>query len=389
MTYNFDQFVERRGTDSIKWSMHGDDVLPMWVADMDFAAPEPVLRMLRERLEEGVFGYARAMPELLEVICERLKRLYDWEVAPGEIVFFPGLVSGLNVACRATGSQGDGVLMQPPVYFPFLTAATNQGLKQHFAPLTLSIEGRNISYEIDYDAFEASISSRTRLFLLSNPHNPTGQLYTRDDLERMSDVCLRNDLIICSDEIHCELLLDGRIHQPLAALSPEIAERSITLMAPSKTFNLAGLRCGFAIVQNPELRARIRDTAAGIVPTGANVMGYVGALAALRDGDEWLAELLLYLTANRDFLVDYISEHMPTIRCTKPEATYLAWLDCSSAGIVGNPHTFFLNRARVALNDGVPFGPGGQGFVRLNFACPRSTLHEALERMCEALSDVD
>lgn len=388
MKYNFDQHIERRGSDSIKWSRHDDDVLPMWVADMDFAAAEPVSRLLRARVEEGVFGYGRAIPELLEVICGRLRRLYDWEVTPDAIVFFPGLVSALNVACLAIGHQGDGVLLQPPVYFPFLDAVTNQGRSQQHSPLTRSVDGGSIYYDVDYDALEEVISARTRLFLLSNPHNPTGQMYGRYDLERMADICMRHDLVICSDEIHCELLLDGQHHQPIATLSPEIAERCITLMAPSKTFNLAGLSCGFAIIQNHNLRSRLEAARVGMVPRAVNVMGYVGALAALRDGDEWLGQLLPYLAANRDYLVEYITEYMPAILSTRPQATYLAWLDCNLAGIDGNPREFFLDRAKVALNDGEPFGPGGKGFVRINFACPRSTLTEAVERMRAALEEL-
>ena len=387
MKYNFDQHIERRGSDSIKWSRHDDDVLPMWVADMDFAAAEPVSRLLRARVEEGIFGYGRSTPELLEVICDRLRRLYDWEVTPDAIVFFPGLVSALNVACLAIGHQGDGVLLQPPVYFPFLDAVTNQRRSQQRAPLTRLVDGGSIYYDVDYDTLEEVISARTRLFLLSNPHNPTGQMYGRYDLERMADICMRHDLIICSDEIHCELLLDSKQHQPIATLSPEIAERCITLMAPSKTFNLAGLSCGFAIVQNHDLRTRLEAAKVGMVPTTGNVMGYVGALAALRDGDEWLGQLLPYLAANRDYLVEYINNHMPAILSTRPQATYLAWLDCNRAGIDGNPREFFLNRAKVALNDGEPFGPGGKGFVRINFACPRSTLTEAVERMRASLDE--
>lgn len=385
MKYNFDQHVERRGSDSVKWLMHGDEVLPMWVADMDFVAPEPILGMLRDRVDHGVFGYTRAMPQLREVICARLKRLYDWQVSPDEILFFPGLVSTLNVACRAIGDDGDGVVMQPPVYFPFLTAAKNQGRVQQFAPLTASIEGQIISYEVDHEALEAAITPRTNLFLLSNPHNPTGQMYGIEDLERMAEVCLRHDLVICSDEIHCELLLDGSRHQPVAALSPEIAERCITLMAPSKTFNLAGLSCGFAIVQNPHLRQRVEAAAAGIVP-GVNIMGYVGALAAFQYADDWLCDMLSYVATNRDFLVEFVAEQLPGIRTTRPEATYLAWLDCSLLGIDGSPHEFFLNVAKVALNQGDLFGPGGDEFVRLNFACPRTTLQQALERMRAAVS---
>jgi cystathionine beta-lyase len=384
MTYNFDQYIERRGTDGYKWTEYGDDVVPLWVADMDFASPEPVIRALHERVAHGIFGYGRPMPELLHLICERMQRLYNWTVTPDQLVFLPGLVAGLNVVCRAIGKPGDGVLMQTPVYPPFLKAPLHHGRTADTAELAVGREGRLLRYEIDYDAFESAITPRTRLFFLCNPHNPIGRGYSREELTCMAEICLRHNVVICSDDIHCDLLLDNTGHMPLAALSPEIAEHCITLMAPSKTFNIAGLKCSFAIVPNPDLRRRLVLVISGM-GMAVNLMGYTAALAAYREGADWLAELRRYLTANRDFLVNYVLEYFPDFYTTVPEATYLAWFDCREAGIEGNPFQFFLKQARVALNDGVHFGPGGQGFVRLNFGCPRSTLAEALERMRAAL----
>ncbi|MCL4297179.1 MAG: pyridoxal phosphate-dependent aminotransferase [Anaerolineae bacterium] len=386
MTYNFDQYIERRQTESYKWGDYGDDVLPLWVADMDFAAPEPVIQALHERVAHGIFGYGKPSPELLHIICERMQRLYNWTVTPDQLVFLPGLVTGLNVVCRAIGKVGDGVLVQPPVYPPFLKAPLNQGRMLDVAELVVSQEDRRLRYEIDFDSFETAITPRTRLFMLCNPHNPTGHCYTRDELACIAEICLRHDLVICSDEIHCDLLLDGASHLPIATLSPEIADRCITLMAPSKTFNLAGLKCSVAIVSNPDLRRRLTFVAETMA-LRVNILGYTAALAAYRDGAAWLAELQQYLTANRDVVVSYVLEHLPGLSTTIPAATYLAWFDCRSAGIEGNPFQFFLKQARVALNDGVYFGPGGDGFVRLNFACPRSTLTQALERMRAALPD--
>jgi cystathionine beta-lyase len=385
MTYNFDQYIERRQTDSYKWGDYGDDVLPLWVADMDFAAPEPVIQALHERVAHGIFGYGKPSPELLDVICERMQRLYNWAVTPDQLVFLPGLVTGLNVVCRAIGKLGDGVLVQPPVYPPFLRAPLHQGRMLDVAELVASQEGRRLRYEVDYDSFEAAITPRTRLFILCNPHNPTGHCYSRDELARMAEICLCHDLIICSDEIHCDLLLGQASHLPIATLSPEIADRCITLIAPSKTFNLAGLKCSVAIVSNPDLRRRL-TLSAETMALRVNVLGYTAALAAYRDGAEWLAELRQYLTANRDVVVNYVLEYLPGLATTIPAGTYLAWFDCRQAGIEGNPFQFFLEQARVALNDGVHFGPGGDGFVRLNFACPRSTLTQALERIRAALT---
>jgi len=380
VTYELDHPPDRRGTDSIKWRQYGDNVLPLWVADMDFVSPRPVLEALHRRVEHGIFGYGDTPSELRATICQRLDRLYGWKVSPSELLFLPGLVCGLNLVCRAVGILGDGVLVQTPVYPPFLSAPINGGR----TVITTSLQQRNGRYEVDYDAFEQAITSNTSLFLLCNPHNPVGRVYERWELERMAEVCLRHNILICSDEIHCDLIYPGHRHIPIASLSPEIANQCITLMAPSKTFNLPGLGCAFAVVQNPEIMKRLQSASAGIVPH-VNVLGYVAALAAYQEGQPWLDEVLAYLTANRDYLVDYIHQRLPNMAITKPEGTYLAWLDCREAGIPGNPFRYFLDKAKVALMDGAIFGPGGEGFVRLNFACTRTTLSEALERMREAL----
>jgi cystathionine beta-lyase len=385
MQYNFDDVVDRRGTDSGKWQFYGPDVLPMWVADMDFRSPEPVIRALHERIDHGVFGYSTESPKLKEAVCARLDRLYSWRVTPEDIIFLPGLVCGLNLVSRAVGASGDGVLVTPPVYPPFLTAPTNQDRTLHVAELARHTTGQRIRYTPDYDAFAQAIQPNTRLFLLCNPHNPVGRAWTRDELLHTADLCQRNNLVICSDEIHCDLLLGGTRHLPIASLDPEIAQRTVTLMAPSKTYNLPGLGCSMAIVQNPELRRQLQRAAAGIVPH-VNLLGYVAALAAYTEGDEWLAALQAYLTANRDFLVAYLAEQLPGIRTTVPEATYLAWIDCGAVGIEGSAQRFCLERGKVALVDGRSFGQGSEGFLRLNFGCPRSLLVDGLERLRQALT---
>jgi cystathionine beta-lyase len=381
MTYNFNRLIDRRRFEGIKWHHYGEDVLPMWVADMDFAAPEPVLDALRERLEHGVFGYPSELPEAREVIVDRLQRLYSWSVPPEALLFLPGVVVGFNLACHAVGSAGDGVLVQTPVYFPFLEVPRNTGMTLDEMELTRQADGH---YEIDCERFERTITERTRVFLLCNPHNPVGRVFRRDELERMAEICLRHKLVICSDEIHCDLLYPPNRHLPIASLSGEVAGQTITLMAPSKTFNIPGLQCSVAIVTDPDLRDKFKAAHKGLV-SWVNVMGQVAAVAAYRDCDEWLKALLRYLEANRDFVHQYISDSLPGVTANRPEGTYLAWLDCREAGIESNPHEFFLEKARVAVNDGASFGRGGEGFVRLNFGCPRSMLVEALERMKDAL----
>jgi cystathionine beta-lyase len=386
MTYDFDQMIERRHTESSKWHKYGPDVLPMWVADMDFKSPEPVIQALRERVEHGVFGYGMELPEFAEMVVERLQRLYDWQIAPEAVVIVPGVVPGFNVASHAFTSPGDGLLVQTPVYPPILRVPGNARLSCDEMCLTRESDGH---YSIDFDRFDATIGERTRMFLLCNPHNPVGRVFQTWELERMAESCLRHDVLICSDEIHCDLIFKGHQHLPIASLAPEIAQRSVTFMAPSKTFNLAGLKCSFAILPDPALRERFKDARLDLVQRMVNIMGYSAALSAYRDGQPWLDDVLHYLEANRDYLFQYVNANLPGIRMAKPEGTYLAWLDCRQSAIPNDdPFTFFLDKAKVAMNDGRTFGVGGEGFVRLNFACPRAMLTQALDRMKTALESL-
>jgi cystathionine beta-lyase len=389
MDYDLDSVIDRRSSDSIKWCYYGAGVLPLWVADMDLPAPEPVIRALRQRVEHGIFGYGVEPPELRPLLVEHLQRLYGWEVAPEALVFLPGVITGFNLASRAATRSGDGLLVQTPVYHPFLRVPRNQHLVMNSMELTQCASGQ---YEVDLDRFEAAITGRTRVFILCNPHNPVGRVFRRDELERMAEICLRHDIVICSDEIHCDLVFRGHPHLPIASLAPEVAARTITLMAPSKTYNIAGLHAALAIIPDSELRKQFQAASADLVPH-VDVLGYTAMLAAYRDGGPWLDQVLRYLEANRDFLHEYVSSQLPGLSMTRPEGTYLAWLDCRELVDTMHPesaprlnaHQFFLERAGVALNDGATFGQGGEGFVRLNFGCPRSTLLEALERMKGAL----
>lgn len=387
MRYNFDEIIDRSNSDAAKWTYYDKSPLPLWVADMDFHSPEPVIRALHERVEHGVFGYGMPPLALAETICQRMHDLYQWEVTPGQIIYVPSIVAGFNIAIRSIGEPGDEVLVQTPVYPPFLSAPGFQNRVLATADLTLTPNGKTIGYEIDFDRFEAAITPKTQIFLLCNPHNPIGRGFSREEQLCLADICLRHNITICSDEIHSDLLLGGTTHIPMATLSPEIADRCITLIAPSKTFNMPGLGCGIAIIQNDSLRRAYEKTMRGL--TGhINIMGYTAALAAYRDGGEWLAQLLDYLTANRDFVDQYIQDNLPGVTATRPVATYLTWLDCRQSGIEGNPFQFFLTEANVALNDGKAFGAAGEGFVRLNFGCPRSILVQALDQMRDALSRI-
>ena len=382
MIYDFDQLIERRDTDSIKWTAYPREVIPLWVADMDFRSADPIVRALSRRVEHGIFGYNHSPQKLVRAIRSRVQQLYRWEVCEQEVLFLPGIVTGINVSIQAFTGPGEGVLVQPPVYFHFLRDPARHGRILQDPPLSRNGD----RYEIDYERFERAITDNTRLFILCNPHNPVGRVYTKSELETIAEVCLRHGLIICSDEIHCDLIYSPHRHIPIATLDPEIADRTITLMSPSKTFNIAGLECGYAVIQNPELRKRWKDFSYGIVPRGS-IMGHAAAHAALTEGQEWLEQALAYLRGNRDFLYGYIHEEMSPIRMCSVEATYLAWLDCGAADVGEKASEFFLKKSSVALNDGEEFGKGGEGFVRMNFACPRKTLAQALERMQNALKN--
>lgn len=376
--FDFYTPVDRGGTGALKWDKYaGRDVIPMWVADMDFRSAPAIVLALRERAEHGVFGYTDPPPGLNEAIAAHLAQTYGWRVEPAWLMWLPGLVSGLNLVCKAIGEEGDQVVTATPVYHPFLTGPANQ--RREVVRVPMALDGERWVW--DLDRLEASITPRSRLLLVCNPHNPVGRVFTRDELLALSQVALRHDLTICSDEIHCGLLLDeNKSHLPLASLDSALAARTITLMAASKTFNLPGLGCAFAVVSNPALRARLEGAAAGIVPR-VNAMGFAATLAAYRDGETWRRALVTYLRANRDLVMGRVRAMRP-LHITPVEATYLAWIDCRPAGLT-HPARFF-EQAGVGLYDGRVFD--GDGFVRLNFGCPRAQLAAALERMASALS---
>jgi cystathionine beta-lyase len=375
--FDFDTPVNRRGTASAKWDKYGDkDILPLWVADMDFKSPPAVRQALHERIAHGVFGYTLPPPELNDVVVSMLKDQYGWEIEPKWLVWLPGLVTGFNAACRAVGKEGDDIMTAVPVYHPFLNAPANFNRRLIRVPL----REKNRRWYFDFDRIEDAVTQQTRLFMLCNPHNPVGRVFTREELTSLAQICEKHDIIICSDEIHCGLILDpAKSHIPTASLSPSIAERTITLMSPSKTFNTPGLGCAFAVISNQALRKQFMRAMAGIVPM-INALGYVAALVAFRDCADWHAALLDYLRGNRDLVANTISQ-IPNLSMAPLEATYLAWIDVRKAGIK-NPIEF-LEAGGIGLQDGADFD--GPGFVRLNFGCPRSTLQEALKRMAGAM----
>jgi cystathionine beta-lyase len=386
MQYDFDRVIDRRHSDSIKWSrnekLFGDaDVIPAWIADMDFESPAPVIEALRARAAHGVYGYPFRSPDFYNALARWMHKRHRWEIEPAWITYSPGVVTGLALAVNAYTQPGDKVIIQPPVYPPFFAVVQNNGRQLVLNPLRI-VDGK---YRMDLDNLEQQIDARTKLLILCSPHNPVGRVWTREELIELGELCLRKNVLIVSDEIHCDLLLHHVRHIPLACLSDALAQNTVTFVAPSKTFNLPGLYTAAAIIPNPRLRAQFDTIRNNLGLDGANVFGLVAFQTAYESGEEWLDQLLAYLQGNVEFLQNYFEKFIPRIHPTIPEGTYLAWLDCRDLGLDATGlREWMYKRARVAMNEGHTFGEQGRGFVRLNFACPRATLAEILQRIEQA-----
>jgi len=377
--YNFDTCPDRNGLGSLKWDKYNNrEILPLWVADMDFTSAPEILAALKKRLDHGVFGYTIPYNEPIQAILNYLKRQHGYEARASWINFLPGLVPAINMCCHAFTSVGDSVMTATPVYPPFLTAPDYSTRELIAVPLCLNSADQ---WTLDFDAMEAAIKPNTRIFILCNPHNPTGRVYTRDELIRLGDFCEKHDLILISDEIHCDLIFDESVrHTVTATLGKSLAERTITLMAPSKTYNLPGLAFAFSIIENEKLRLQFRKTLRGII-TEVNCFGYVASTAAYNHGEPWRQELLACLRSNYELVYQFVKENMPDILFRPMESTYLAWFDVSCLELK-NPVKFFEDHG-LGLSDGTPFG--GPQHLRLNFGCPRDRLLYALEKMAAAV----
>ncbi len=385
---DFNAIVDRRGTDSVKWDLNAkifgtDDLLPLWVADTDFRAPEPAIEAMRRRLEHGVFGYTFRGDAFHDAIVGWERRRYGWEIRREWISFSPGVVPALALSVLACTEPGDSVLVQPPVYGPFFDVVAKNGRRIAEAPLA-QIGGR---YVMDFDALERAADASARMLILSSPHNPVGRAWTADELGRLAEFAGRKGLVILSDEIHSDIVYDGR-HVPLASLSADAARRTITCRAPSKTFGLAGLTTSYVVIPDPDLKRRFDASLAALGVDGGNIFGAVALVAAYTECDAWLDGLVSYLRANRDRAVRFISERVPGVKAFAPESTFLLWLDCSELGMENDGLARFLAReAKIGLNSGTFFGGPRYGrFVRLNFGCPRATLDEALGRFERAVA---
>lgn len=379
MTFDFDTPIDRAASDSRKWRRFaGRDVLPLWVADMDFRVAPAIIDALHRRVEHGVFGYGQAVESVNDAVVEYCARRYGWRVEVPWIVWLPGLVPGLNIAAGTLGEPGDAILVPTPIYPPFMSAPRNLARETVRVPLVPRADGR---YEFDFDALARAVTPRTRQISLCSPHNPVSRAFTRAELERMAEFAARHDLVVTSDEIHCDLILDDRPHVPFAALSPDTAARTITLMAPSKTYNLPGLGCSFAIIPDAKLRDAFRRAINGLVPE-INVLGYPACEAAFRHGEPWRQALLAYLRGNRDLIDEFLAREVPAVKLTPCEATYLAWLDVSALGLP-MPGQHFEEHG-LGLADGGQYGAPPGKFVRLNFGCRRALLVAALARFKRA-----
>jgi cysteine-S-conjugate beta-lyase len=399
MKYDLDSVCDRKNTDCAKWDyvkpiFGHEDVLPLWVADMDFPAAQPIVDALKKRAEHPFYGYTQPGTKVLDSVVDRLQRKFGWKIEPEWIVFTPGVIPALNVAVRAFTRSGDEVILQQPVYFPFFGAVTNSGCQIANNPLKL-INGR---YEMDYEDLKKkfgprdgmhSAPSRAKAIIFCNPQNPVGRLWSREEQIRMGEIVIRHGGLVIADEIHSEILFKGYKHTPFGSISEEFAQNSIVCMAPSKTFSLAGLETSSIIIPNKKLREAFANMRAGLVP-GPNLFGFTAMEAAYRYGDEWLEQVLDYLQANLEFMLSYFENRIPRIKVIQPQGSYLVWLDCRALNMDDEGLKLFMReKARVGFDDGYMFGEGGSGFERINIACPRSILEEALNRIEKAVNSLD
>jgi cystathionine beta-lyase len=386
--WNFDEPAGREGTDCIKYDRREEifgvkDVIPMWVADMDYNTPDFVVESLQKRLEHEIYGYSFRPAEYFLSMINWIKSRHNWTVDKEWICFSPGVVPALNFCTLAFTQPGDSIIVQPPVYFPFFSAAESHGRNLIYNRLMESEE----RWVMDYDSLIAGIDSKTKMIIISNPHNPVGRVWTPEELNNLADICLKNNILIISDEIHCDLVLPGFTHTPLASLSEKIAENTVTLIAPSKTFNLAGLSTSSVIISNPVLRKSFNKIVDNLHVGSGNIFGTTASIAAYTNGHKWLDALLDYVDHNIEFVKNYCRAMIPEIIPVQPEATYMIWLDCRKFAMTGKElQNFFVSKAGVGMNEGSTFGPGGEGFMRMNLGTTHQTVMKAMEQIEKAVS---
>lgn len=389
MRYNFDEAPCRENTNCLKWDKREEvfgktDVIPMWIADMDFTTPPFIIKALRERLDHEILGYSYRPDSYFEAFINWVSELHGWEISREWIEFSPGVVPALNLCTHAYTSPGDEIIIQPPVYPPFFGAVNDHGRKLVFNPLVDTEQG----FRIDFEGLRKVITPKTRMLILSNPHNPVGRVWTLEELTELAEICHDRRIVILSDEIHSDLVLPGARHIPLASVSQKAASVTVTCMAPSKTFNLAGLSTSSMIISDPGLMEKYRKTLVGLHLHLGNIFGNVASEAAYTHGREWLEQLMNYIEGNVDLVINFCRERLPVIRPVRPEATYMIWLDCRAMERNSQElNRFFVEEAGVGMNEGSRFGPGGEGFMRMNLACPKATVVSALEQIENAIKN--
>jgi cysteine-S-conjugate beta-lyase len=390
MIWNFDEPSKREGTNCIKYDLREEtfgvkDIIPMWVADMDFNTPDFIIEALRERLKHEICGYSFRPPEYYSSIIDWIKLRHNWTIEKDWICFSPGIVPALNFCILAYTKPGDKIIVQPPVYFPFFSAVESHGRNLVYNRLK-ETDGK---WEMDFDSLVASIDCNTKMIIISNPHNPVGRVWTPEELTKLAGICLMNNILIISDEIHSDLVLPGYIHTPIASLSEKIADNTVTMIAPSKTFNLAGLSTSSVIISNTSLRNSFNRVTDNLHVGNGNIFGTIASIAAYSYGHKWLGALLDYIDHNIDFTEDYCRKMIPEIIPVMPEATYMIWLDCRKFGMSGKElQNFFVNKAGIGMNEGSTFGPGGEGFMRMNLATNHQTVMRAMEQIERAVSEL-
>ena len=386
MKYDFDEIIERRGTDSVKWdAVHNiwgrTDLIPMWVADMDFRTAPFVTDAIKKRLEHGVLGYTFACEEWYNAITEWMKTRYHWQISRDMIVFTPGIVRGLAFAIQCFTEKGDKILVMPPVYHPFFLVTEHNEREVVYSALDLK-EGQ---YHIDFDRFRKDVQD-CKLFIMSNPHNPGGRVWTKDELIKIADICAESGTIVISDEIHADLTLKPYQHIAYPTVSEKAKENSLVFMSPSKAFNMPGIASSYCIIENKELRNRFLGYTSASEFNEGHIFSYLSVAAAYSHGTEWLDQMLEYIQGNIDFTEDYLKKNIPQIKMIRPQASYLIFLDCRGLGLSQKElDQLFVDEAHLALNSGTTFGKEGEGFMRLNVGCPRSTLKQALEQLKTAI----
>jgi len=391
MKYNFDRGFNHEIKDSLKWNTvkrisDKQDIVPMWIADMDFETVPEVKKAIIERATQGIYGYSEMKDEYFESLSEWTKKRYNWEIKKEWLCFSPGVVTGINLAIRALTHPGDRVLIQTPVYSPFFGAVTRSGCELVSSSLKL-VNGK---YKMDFDDLEEKLKDeRTKIMVLCNPHNPVGRAWTRDELIKLGEICIKNNIIVISDEIHSDLVYKGHKYTPFASISKEFEQNSIICTAPSKTFNLAGLQSSNIIISNENFRREYKIALENIEVSRLNVFGMVACETAYKYGESWLEELLDYLEENKELVKKRIENRIPKLKLIEPEATYLLWIDCSDLGLNDEElKKFMTEKAGILLNDGSSFGEEGKGFQRMNIACTKNTLEEALNRLEKAVNSI-